>query len=116
MSLPVPSDRILNIYLTIRQYPILRTRIRARMRTALFERGIISREDFEADVREKAVQSQAREGFTTRMRRRITTSGKSGWSASGMPRPISTLPTTCPTRTLKRSSRRSWLNAARPPT
>ncbi len=63
MMLPASSDRILNIYLTIRQYPILRTRIRARMRRELFERGIITPEDFEADVREKAVQSQAREGL-----------------------------------------------------
>ena len=57
------SDRILDIYLTIRQYPILRTRIRARMRRELFERGIITPEAFEADVREKAIQSQAREGL-----------------------------------------------------
>ncbi len=63
MTLPASSDRILNIYLTIRQYPILRTRIRARMRRELFERGIVTREAFEADVREKAVQSQGREGL-----------------------------------------------------
>jgi hypothetical protein len=60
---PHSSDRILDIYLTIRQYPILRTRIRARMRRELFERGIITSEAFEADVREKAVQSQGREGL-----------------------------------------------------
>jgi hypothetical protein len=57
------SDRILDIYLTIRQYPILRNRIRARMRRELFERGIVTPEVFESDVREKAVQSQAREGL-----------------------------------------------------
>jgi hypothetical protein len=57
------SDRILDIYLTLRQYPILRTRIRARMRRELFERGIVSPEIFEADIREKAVQSQRREGL-----------------------------------------------------
>ncbi len=57
------SDRLLDIYITIRQYPILRTRIRARMRRELFERGIITPEAFEADVREKALQSQAREGL-----------------------------------------------------
>ena len=57
------SDRILDIYLTLRQYPILRNRIRARMRRELFERGIVTPEAFEADVREKAVQSQAREGL-----------------------------------------------------
>ena len=63
MSFPASSDRIINITLTIRQYPILRTRIRARMRRELFERGIVTPEAFEADVREKAVQSQAREGL-----------------------------------------------------
>ncbi|MCX6036249.1 MAG: hypothetical protein NTV38_14970, partial [Chloroflexi bacterium] len=57
------SDRTLDIYLIIRQYPILRTRIRARMRRELFERGIVTPEAFETDVREKAVQSQAREGL-----------------------------------------------------
>jgi len=57
------SDLTLDIYLIIRQYPILRTRIRARMRRELFERGIVTPETFEADVREKAVQSQAREGL-----------------------------------------------------
>lgn len=63
MTLPVSSDRVLQIYLTIRQYPILRDRIRARMRRELFERGIITPEAFEADVREKAIQSQKREGL-----------------------------------------------------
>jgi hypothetical protein len=58
-----PSDRILDIYLTLRQYPILRNRIRARMRRELFERGIVTPEVFEASVREKAIQSQAREGL-----------------------------------------------------
>jgi hypothetical protein len=57
------SDRILDIYLTLRQYPILRTRIRARMRRELFKRGIVTPEVFEAGVREKAVESQAREGL-----------------------------------------------------
>jgi hypothetical protein len=57
------SDRALNIYLTLAQYPILRTRIRARMRRELFERGVITPHAFEAEVREKAVRSQAREGL-----------------------------------------------------
>ena len=57
------SDRILDIYLTLRQYPILRNRIRARMRRELFERGIVAPESFEAEVREKAIQSQRREGL-----------------------------------------------------
>ena len=64
MTLPTPSfDNILNIYLTINQYPILGSRIRSRMRHELFTRGIISREDFETEARRKAVESQAREGL-----------------------------------------------------
>ena len=63
MTLPIPSERVLDIYLTIRQYPILRERIRARMRRELFERGIVTPEAFEADVKEKAIQSQKREGL-----------------------------------------------------
>jgi hypothetical protein len=39
-------------------------RIRERMRHELFQRGIISREIFETEVREKARESQAREGLT----------------------------------------------------
>ncbi len=57
------SVNTLKIYLTIRQYPILRGRIRERMRQELFARGIITPEAFEADVREKAIQSQIREGL-----------------------------------------------------
>lgn len=62
--LPSPStDRVLNIYLTLTQYPILESRIRIRMRDALFSRGIILQETFENEVREKAIQSQIREGL-----------------------------------------------------
>jgi len=64
MTLPHPStDRALRIYLALAQYPILRTRIRARMRRELFDRGVISPRDFEAEVRKQAVRSQAREGL-----------------------------------------------------
>jgi hypothetical protein len=64
MTLPHPStDRALRIYLTLAQYPILRTRIRARMRRELFDRGVILLKDFEAEVRKQAVRSQAREGL-----------------------------------------------------
>ncbi len=63
MSLPIATtDRVLNIYLTLVQYPILRTRIRARMRRELFERGVISAQAFEDHVREEAIRSQGREG------------------------------------------------------
>jgi hypothetical protein len=64
MTLPLPSsDNVLNIYLTLSQYPILGHRIRSRMRRELFDRGIISQEDFEAEARQKAIESQAREGL-----------------------------------------------------
>ncbi len=55
--------KVLTLYLELSQYPILASRIRKRMRAKLFERGVISQEDFEAEVREKAVQSQRREGL-----------------------------------------------------
>ena len=64
MTLPTPSsDSVLNIYLTLTQYPILSGRIRSHMRHALFSRGIISQEDFEAEARQKAIDSQGREGL-----------------------------------------------------
>ncbi|MFN2174436.1 MAG: PEP/pyruvate-binding domain-containing protein [Anaerolineales bacterium] len=55
---PASSDRTLHIYLSLAQYPILQTQIRARMRRELFERGVLSPEDFEAEVKQKAIHSQ----------------------------------------------------------
>jgi len=64
MTLPSPSsDNVLNIYLTLSQYPILSHRIRSRMRKEMFDRGIISQDDFEAEARQKAIESQGREGL-----------------------------------------------------
>jgi len=64
MTLPTPSaDRVLSIYLALNQYPILAGRIRARMRRELFGRGIITTEALEAEVRQKSIESQAREGL-----------------------------------------------------
>lgn len=60
---PVASDRTLHIYLSLAQYPILSTQIRSRMRRELFNRGIITPHSFEAEVREKAIRSQALEGL-----------------------------------------------------
>jgi hypothetical protein len=60
---PASTDRALNIYLTLAQYPILSTRIRSRMRRELFNRGVITPQAFEAEVREHAIRSQAREGL-----------------------------------------------------
>jgi hypothetical protein len=60
---PAPSDRTLHIYLSLAQYPILSTQIRARMRKELFNRGVITQQAFEAEAREKAIRSQALEGL-----------------------------------------------------
>ncbi len=61
---PASSNRLLNIYLALGQYPILSSRIRARMRTELFERGIIQPQEFETEVRSKAILSQEMEGLS----------------------------------------------------
>ena len=37
--------------------------MRARMRKELFERGVISPQQFEKEVRDRAIESQAREGL-----------------------------------------------------
>jgi len=58
-----PSDRVLSIYLTLTEYPILSARIRHIMRKQLFARGILSREAFDVEARQKAIQSQLREGL-----------------------------------------------------
>ncbi|HTX78510.1 MAG TPA: PEP/pyruvate-binding domain-containing protein, partial [Longilinea sp.] len=60
---PTSSESLLSIYLALGQYPILSTRIRARMRRKLFERGIIDPQKLEADAREKAILSQKQEGL-----------------------------------------------------
>jgi hypothetical protein len=60
---PAASDRTLHIYLSLAQYPILSVQIRARMRRELFNRGVITPQAFEAEVREKAIRSQALEGL-----------------------------------------------------
>jgi hypothetical protein len=55
--------KVLTLYLELSQYPILAPRVRERMRQELFKRGVISPEAFEAEVREKSLQSQEREGL-----------------------------------------------------
>src|SRR5512139_1911465 len=60
---PPESSMILEIYLLIAQYPMLASDIRRRMREELFRRGIITPLRFDAEVKEKAVQSQQREGM-----------------------------------------------------
>ena len=54
----------MSISLAIGQYPILSDRIRNQMRFELFKRGIIKKKEFEVEIREKAIQSQAREGLS----------------------------------------------------
>jgi hypothetical protein len=60
---PPESSKILEIYLLIAQYPMLASDIRRRMREELFRRGIITPQRFDVEVKEKAVQSQQREGI-----------------------------------------------------
>ena len=64
MTLPLSSsDPTFRIYLSLAQIPILRTRVRARMQNELFERGIITPQEFEAQVRARSIESQASEGL-----------------------------------------------------
>ena len=60
---PPESSKILEIYLLIAQYPMLASDIRRQMREELFRRGIITPQRFDAEVKEKAIQSQQREGI-----------------------------------------------------
>lgn len=52
----------IDIYIKLAQFPILASRIRERMREELFRRGVVSQDDFEAEVKQKAIESQRREG------------------------------------------------------
>lgn len=62
MSSTVQIPKAYEIYLKLSQYPILADRIRERMRQEIFQRGVISSEKFEQEVKEKAILSQQREG------------------------------------------------------
>jgi len=53
----------IDIYIKLAQYPILADQIRERMRQELFQRGVVSEEEFEKEVEEMAVESQRREGI-----------------------------------------------------
>jgi Pyruvate phosphate dikinase, AMP/ATP-binding domain len=64
MTLPsVSTEKTLRIYLALAQYPILSTQIRARMRRAIFEHGVITQQDFETEVHAQAINSQSREAL-----------------------------------------------------
>ena len=53
----------IDIYIKLANYPVLADRIRQRMRQELFQRGVITREAFEAEVKANAIESQKREGL-----------------------------------------------------
>ncbi len=55
--------KVLQLYLELSLYPVLSHTIRERMREELFTRGIISRDDFDREVLQKAILSQRREGL-----------------------------------------------------
>lgn len=55
--------KVFEIYLQLANYPILADRIRRRMRSEVFARGVISADVFEQEVEEKARLSQLREGL-----------------------------------------------------
>jgi hypothetical protein len=57
------ADRLMSITLALGQYPILSSRIRSRMRDELYKRGVVDKQEFEAQVRKHAIQSQDREGL-----------------------------------------------------
>lgn len=57
------SERLLDIYLTLGQYPVLRGRIRKLMREELFKRSIIARQEFETKAHSIAVETQENEGL-----------------------------------------------------
>ncbi len=62
--LPDTTEKLLRTTLTLMQYPVLASRIRAHMREELFKRGIIDPKSFESRVRDNAIQSQKLEGIT----------------------------------------------------
>ena len=53
----------IDIYIKLAQYPVLADRIRMRMREELFQRGVITQETFEDEVKVNAIESQKREGL-----------------------------------------------------
>lgn len=57
------ARRIYNLQIKLAQYPILARKMRDLMRQSLFSRGVVTLETFEAEVREKAILSQYREGL-----------------------------------------------------
>lgn len=71
MNPPFPSNPsqlrsitpTIDVYIKLAQYPVLADQIRVRMREELFRRGIIDQAQFEKEIKEKALESQRREGL-----------------------------------------------------
>ncbi|NPA92485.1 MAG: hypothetical protein GXO56_02240 [Chloroflexi bacterium] len=64
MTMPFAStDPLWRIRQILVHYPIMSKRVRARMRRMLFQRGVITKREFEEKVRELAIESQRREGL-----------------------------------------------------
>ena len=79
-SAPPESSKILEIYLLIAQYPMMASDIRRRMRDELFRRGIITPQRFDAEVKEKAILSQQREGIFNGMQEENSQQWDLRWS------------------------------------
>jgi len=56
--------KVMRIHLQLSQYPVLGDVICERMREEILRRGIVTREQFATEAREKAIDSQRREGIT----------------------------------------------------
>lgn len=56
--------KVLQLVLELAQYPILADTIRERMRQELYAHSVIAPEELESEAKEKAIQSQKREGLT----------------------------------------------------
>ena len=60
---PDGFPKVLTLLLKLHEYPILAPQIREHMRGEMFKRGVITKEAFETEVREKSILSQEREGL-----------------------------------------------------
>ncbi len=61
------TPKVLSVYLRLSEYPILAKKIRERMRRELFSRGVITEEQFEREVKDKAIRTQRQEGISNPM-------------------------------------------------
>ena len=62
-SAKIPNSKILNLRLALINYPILADKIRHEMRQELFKNKIVDPDVLEAEVEQKAIRSQKREGL-----------------------------------------------------